>query len=51
MKLKKLMLKGNPVCKKREYKDLVIVTSSPALVALDDKEITSNERVRVHGDG
>eukprot|EP00026_Physarum_polycephalum_P014700 Phypoly_transcript_15246.p2 GENE.Phypoly_transcript_15246~~Phypoly_transcript_15246.p2 ORF type:complete len:113 (+),score=22.85 Phypoly_transcript_15246:562-900(+) len=45
VRLKKLLLKGNPICKKREYKDGVIAMSSPALQMLDEKEITSNERI------
>jgi Leucine-rich repeat (LRR) protein len=44
-RLQKLMLKGNPISKKREYKDTIIIMSSPSLVLLDDKEITSNERI------
>jgi len=44
-RLQKLVLKGNPISKKREYRETVITMSSPALGLLDDKEITANERV------
>lgn len=44
-RLQKLMLKGNPISKKREYRETIIIMSSSVLGLLDDKEITSNERI------